>query len=105
MTAALAVAAVVVGWAAGQAPRFLPGMTVVQAAASESTLLALVIAVACGSVVLIPSLACCSACICAGGSTCPTAPGQSLPSQWARLLLPPTKTPRAAREWHRLRGT
>ena len=57
VTAALAVAAVVVGWAAGQAPRFLPGMTVVQAAASESTLLALVIAVACGSVVLIPSLA------------------------------------------------
>jgi cytochrome d ubiquinol oxidase subunit II len=57
LTAALAVAAVVVGWAAGQAPRFLPGMTVVQAAASESTLLALVIAVACGSVVLIPSLA------------------------------------------------
>jgi cytochrome bd ubiquinol oxidase subunit II len=57
VTAALAVAAVVVGWAAGQAPRFLPGLTVVQAAASRSTLLALIIAVACGAVVLIPSLA------------------------------------------------
>ncbi len=57
VTAALAVAAVVVGWAAGQAPRFLPGMTVVQAAASRSTLVALVIAVACGAVVLVPSLA------------------------------------------------
>ncbi len=57
VTAALAVAAVVVGWAAGQAPRFLPGLTVVQAAASRSTLVALVIAVACGAVVLIPSLA------------------------------------------------
>jgi cytochrome bd ubiquinol oxidase subunit II len=57
LTAALAVAAVVVGWAAAQAPRFLPGMTVVQAAAGRSTLVALVIAVACGSVVLIPSLA------------------------------------------------
>ena len=51
LTAALAVAAVVVGWAAAQAPRFLPGMTVTQAAAGESTLVALVIAVACGLVV------------------------------------------------------
>ena len=57
LTAALAVAAVVVGWAAAQAPRFLPGMTVTQAAAGETTLVALVIAVACGAVALIPSLA------------------------------------------------
>ena len=57
LTAALAVAAVVVGWAAAQAPRFLPGMTVTQAAAGHTTLVALVIAVACGSVVLVPSLA------------------------------------------------
>ena len=56
LTAALAVAAVVGGWAAAQAPRFLPGMTVTQAAAGESTLLALVIAVACGSAILIPAL-------------------------------------------------
>ena len=56
LTAALAVAAVVVGWAAAQAPRFLPGMTVTQAAAGRSTLVALVIAVACGAVVLVPSL-------------------------------------------------
>ena len=57
VTAALAVAAVVVGWAAGQAPRFLPGLTVVQAAASRSTLVALIIAVVSGAVVLVPSLA------------------------------------------------
>jgi cytochrome d ubiquinol oxidase subunit II len=57
VTAALAVAAVVVGWAAGQAPRFLPGLTVVQAAASRPTLVALIIAVVCGAVVLVPSLA------------------------------------------------
>jgi cytochrome bd ubiquinol oxidase subunit II len=56
VTAALAVAAVVVGWAAGQAPRLLPGLTVVQAAAGRSTLVALIIAVACGAVVLVPSL-------------------------------------------------
>ncbi len=57
LTAALAVAAVVVGWAAAQAPRFLPGMTVTQAAAGHSTLVALIIAVACGAAVLVPSLA------------------------------------------------
>jgi cytochrome bd ubiquinol oxidase subunit II len=57
VTAALAVAAVVVGWAAGQAPRFLPGLTVAQAAAGRSTLVALIIAVVCGAVVLVPSLA------------------------------------------------
>jgi cytochrome d ubiquinol oxidase subunit II len=57
LSAALAVAAVVAGWAAAQAPRMLPGMTVTQAAAGRATLIALVIAVACGAVVLIPSLA------------------------------------------------
>jgi cytochrome d ubiquinol oxidase subunit II len=56
LTAALAVAAVVVGWAAAQTPRFLPGMTVTQAAAGNSTLVALVIAVGGGAAVLVPSL-------------------------------------------------
>jgi cytochrome d ubiquinol oxidase subunit II len=56
LTAALAVAAVVVGWAVAQAPRFLPGMTVTQAAAGMSTLVPLVIAVGGGLVVLVPSL-------------------------------------------------
>ena len=56
LTAALAVAAVVAGWAAAQAPRFLPGMTVTQAAAGMSTLVALVIALCCGLAVLVPSL-------------------------------------------------
>jgi cytochrome d ubiquinol oxidase subunit II len=57
LSAALAVAAVVAGWAAAQAPRMLPGMTVTQAAAGRATLVALTIAVACGAVVLIPALA------------------------------------------------
>jgi len=57
VTAALAVSAVVDGWAAAQAPRFQPGMTVTQAAAGRSTLIALIVAVACGAVVLVPSLA------------------------------------------------
>ncbi len=57
LTAAVAVAAVVAGWAAAQAPRLLPGMTVTQAAAGHTTLVALTVAVCCGAVVLIPSLA------------------------------------------------
>ena len=56
VSAALAVAAIVAGWALAQRPRFLPGLTVAQAAASRSTLLALIIAVAAGAVVLVPSL-------------------------------------------------
>lgn len=56
LSAALAVVAVVAGWAAAQAPRMLPGMTVGQAAAGRSTLVALTIAVAGGAVVLVPSL-------------------------------------------------
>jgi cytochrome bd ubiquinol oxidase subunit II len=57
LTAAAAVAAVVAGWAVAQAPRLLPGLTVTQAAAGHSTLVALTIAVCCGAVVLVPSLA------------------------------------------------
>jgi cytochrome bd ubiquinol oxidase subunit II len=56
LTAALSVAAVVVGWAAAQTPRLLPGLTVTQAAAGRSTLVALIIAVCGGAVILIPSL-------------------------------------------------
>jgi cytochrome d ubiquinol oxidase subunit II len=50
------VAAIIAGWALAQRPRFLPGLTVDQAAAGRSTLLAVIIAVACGAVVLVPAL-------------------------------------------------
>ena len=56
LSAALAVVAVVAGWAAAQAPRMLPGMTVTQAAAGQATLIAVTIAVAGGTVILVPSL-------------------------------------------------
>ncbi len=55
-SAALAVAAMVAGWALAQKPRFLPGLTIDQAAAGRSTLLAIIIAVAGGAIVLVPSL-------------------------------------------------
>ena len=56
-TAALAVAAVVAGWALGQWPSILPGLTVRQAAASHDTLVAVVVAVLAGGAILFPSLA------------------------------------------------
>jgi cytochrome d ubiquinol oxidase subunit II len=56
-SAALAVAAVVAGWALAQRPELLPGLTVEAAAAGRPTLLATVIGVAVGMLVLVPSLA------------------------------------------------
>jgi cytochrome d ubiquinol oxidase subunit II len=55
-SAALAVAAMVAGWALAQKPRFLPGLTIDQAAAGRSTLLSVIIAVAGGAILLVPSL-------------------------------------------------
>jgi cytochrome d ubiquinol oxidase subunit II len=55
-SAALAVAAIVAGWALAQKPRFLPGLTIDQAAAGRLTLLAIIIAVAGGAIVLVASL-------------------------------------------------
>jgi cytochrome d ubiquinol oxidase subunit II len=55
-SAALAVAAIIAGWAVAQEPRLLPGLTIQQAAAGRSTLLAVVIAAGAGAVVLVPSL-------------------------------------------------
>jgi cytochrome bd-type quinol oxidase subunit 2 len=56
-SAALAVAAVIAGWAAAQSPYVLPGLTVAEAAAGRSTLIATIVGVAVGAVVLVPSLA------------------------------------------------
>lgn len=56
-TAALAVAATIVGWALAQNPIFLSGLTVRQAAAPHDTQLVLTVAVAAGAVILFPSLA------------------------------------------------
>jgi len=56
-SAALAVAAVVAGWALAQQPVLLPGLTVSAAAAGHDTLVAVVVSVAAGALVLAPSLA------------------------------------------------
>ncbi len=55
--AALAVAAIVAGWALAQQPTLLPGLTIAQAAAPHDTLVAVVVAVLAGGAILFPSLA------------------------------------------------
>ena len=55
-SAAVAVAAIVVGWPLAQSPDFLPGLTLDEAAASDGVLVALLVSVAAGLVVLVPSL-------------------------------------------------
>ena len=56
-TAALAVAAIIAGWALAQSPIFLEGLTVREAAAGRDTLVAVVVAVLAGGAILFPSLA------------------------------------------------
>ena len=56
-TAAVAVAAIIAGWALAQSPVLLEGLTVRQAAAPRDTLIAIVVAVLGGGVILFPSLA------------------------------------------------
>jgi cytochrome bd ubiquinol oxidase subunit II len=56
-SAAVAVAAIVAGWALAQEPVFLPGLTVEEAAASHDVLVATVVAVLGGAIILFPSLA------------------------------------------------
>ncbi|MGH2866845.1 MAG: cytochrome d ubiquinol oxidase subunit II [Solirubrobacteraceae bacterium] len=54
--AAVAVAAIIAGWALARYPTLLPGLTVDQAAASHDTLITLTVAVIAGAILLFPSL-------------------------------------------------
>ncbi|MGZ4337892.1 MAG: cytochrome d ubiquinol oxidase subunit II [Gaiellaceae bacterium] len=56
-SAAVAVAAIVAGWALAQAPLLLPGLTVAQAAAPRDVLVAITIAVPAAGVIVFPWLA------------------------------------------------
>jgi cytochrome d ubiquinol oxidase subunit II len=54
--AAVAVAAIVVGWGLTQQPEVMPGLTIHEAAASDDVIIGLLVAVAVGLLILIPSL-------------------------------------------------
>jgi cytochrome d ubiquinol oxidase subunit II len=54
---AVAVAAIIAGWALAQSPLFLPGLTIEAAAAPRTTLIAVIVAVLAGALILFPSLA------------------------------------------------
>jgi cytochrome bd ubiquinol oxidase subunit II len=54
--AAVSVAAIVAAWGLAQHPTFLPALTIDEAAADRSTLIALLVSVAIGAVVLVPAL-------------------------------------------------
>jgi len=56
ISAAVAVAAVVGGWALAQSPLLLPGLTVREAAAPDNVQLLLVISILAGGLILFPSL-------------------------------------------------
>ena len=56
-SAALAVAAIIAGWGIAHRPDLLPGLTIEEAAAGRPTLWALLISIAAGLVILVPSLA------------------------------------------------
>jgi cytochrome d ubiquinol oxidase subunit II len=56
VSGALAVAAIIAGWGLAQRPDLLPGLTVHEAAASHATLVALIVSIAAGLVILVPSL-------------------------------------------------
>jgi cytochrome bd ubiquinol oxidase subunit II len=56
LSAAVAVAAVVAGWALAQNPLLLPGLTVREAAAPDNVLVLLVVSILAGGLILFPSL-------------------------------------------------
>ncbi|MGB6162165.1 MAG: cytochrome d ubiquinol oxidase subunit II [Pseudonocardiaceae bacterium] len=92
-TAALAVAAIIAGWALAQRPVFLPGLTVAQAAAPRDTLIAVVVAVLAGAVILFPSLALLFRLVLRGGFD----PGRQPPTPPRQATQPVSRSRLAAR--------
>jgi cytochrome d ubiquinol oxidase subunit II len=89
LTAALAVAAVVAGWAAAQRPTVLPGLTLHQAAAGRDALIAVIVSVLLGGLILAPSLALLFRLVLTGALD----PSAQRPPGWAPLADPTTLQP------------
>ncbi|MFL5865464.1 MAG: cytochrome d ubiquinol oxidase subunit II [Solirubrobacteraceae bacterium] len=92
--AALAVAAVIAGWAFARYPVLLPGLTVSQAAAPHDTLVAVVVAVLAGGAILFPSLALLFSLLLRGHLG---EPGTSAEPEGSMAARPPRSTPLQAR--------
>jgi cytochrome d ubiquinol oxidase subunit II len=75
ISAALAVGGLIAGWALAQAPTLLPGLTIAQAAASNTTIVALLAAIAMGVVILFPSLGLLFSLFLRGGFDAPASTG------------------------------
>jgi cytochrome d ubiquinol oxidase subunit II len=86
VSAAVAVAAIITGWAAAQRPTVLPGLTLHEAAASRETLIAVIVAVLGGGVILAPSLGLLFRLVLTGG----------FDRASERAAAPPGRTPRYA---------
>lgn len=93
ISAALAVAGILAGWALAQRPVFLPGLTVAQAAAPTATVIAVIVAVLGGAVILFPSLAVLFRLVLGGRlDSAARADGARVPTHRT-----PTRTPRKSR--------
>jgi cytochrome d ubiquinol oxidase subunit II len=95
--AALAVAAIVAGWALAQEPRLLPGLTVDQAAAPRDVLVAVIVAVAGGGIIVIPSLLALLRLAVAGRLGDDSADGGAVESRHGRVRAPGLHPARAGR--------
>jgi cytochrome bd ubiquinol oxidase subunit II len=82
--AAVAVAAMVAGWAAAQRPTVLPGLTLHEAAAPRSALIAVIVAVLVGGIILAPSLGLLFRLVLIGGFDRPSEPVATPPRRTAR---------------------
>jgi cytochrome d ubiquinol oxidase subunit II len=69
VSAATAVAAVIAGWGLAQSPQFLPGLTIQQAAAGRSVLIATIVALGLGALYSCRRSACSTRSCCAAAST------------------------------------
>jgi len=88
VSAAVAVAAIIGGWAAAQRPTVLPGLTLHEAAAPQSTLIAVIVAVLAGGIILAPSLGLLVRLMLIGGFDRPSEPAATPARRTARYGTP-----------------
>jgi cytochrome d ubiquinol oxidase subunit II len=93
VVSAIAVAAIIAGWALAQRPEILPGLSISQAAAGRATLIATLVGLAIGSLILFPSLGILFRMVLRRSFTAAPAP------------TAPTEPPRVPASWAPGRGT